>query len=270
MILPLLATLASTVVSPQGADGSTFDRALHRAPAASRVVTVLAGRYPKQTLNAGGRPTIFVPKGRVTVDGVELDGASRVEFRNMTMEGWKVTSGSRITFRRVTTHGAFYIYAPSSYVSVIGGSVGPSHNYNSYIAVPSDDVSRPSRHILVDGVRFHDVSRDPGVHVECLMLADGDDVVIRNSTFTRCSVFDLFVTWWYFRPKVGPPTHVTLARNRLDHTVDGYYSLLFADYVTRGGLPWSDFVLSGNHCGQGWTLGGAARQRFVVRSNPGC
>jgi hypothetical protein len=63
---------------------------------------------------------------------------------------------------------------------------------------------------------------------------------------------------------------VTLARNRLDHTTDGYYSLLFADYVTRAGLPWSDFVLSGNRCGQRWTFGGSARQRFIVGSNPGC
>jgi hypothetical protein len=120
-------------------------------------------------------------------------------------------------------------------VSVIGGSVGPSQNY---IAVPNDDASRPSRHILVDGVRFDDVSRDPGEHVECLMLADGDGVVIRTEP-TR------------------PP-------------VDGYYSVFFADDVTTAGLPWSDFVLSGNRCGQGWTFGSCARRRFVVRSNAGC
>jgi hypothetical protein len=188
----------------------------------------------------------------------------------MTIHDWTVDTGSYVTFRRVTTAGAFDIHAPSSHVSILGGSVGPSHNYNSYIDVPNDDIGQPSRSILIDGVRFHDVSRDPGEHVECLHVAQGDGLVIRNSTFTRCSVFDLFVTWWYFRPKVGPPRHVTLSHNVFDRTTDGYYSVFWADYVKRANLPWSDFTVSGNRCGQQIELGPARRVRFSVAGNSGC
>lgn len=261
---------ASIVVSPVGADSHTFDRAYHQARA-SAIVHVLPGVYPAQTLTPGGRRVVFVPGGPVTVGGVDLAGANNVEFRDMTIRGWTIESGNHVTFRRVTTLGAFYIDAPASWISIIGGSVGPSHNYDSYVAVPNDQVSQPSRHLLIDGVRFHDVTRDPGKHVECLMLADGVDVVIRNSTFTNCSVFDLFVTWWYFRPKVGPPTQVRIEHNTFERTSDGYYSMFWADYVNTASLPWSDFAITSNTCGQSANFGeGTRHQRFVVRRNRGC
>ena len=49
---------------------------------------------------------IFVPDGPVKVGGVDLVGASNVEFRNMTIAGWKVERGGHVIFRRVTTLGA--------------------------------------------------------------------------------------------------------------------------------------------------------------------
>jgi hypothetical protein len=265
-----LLAAAAVVVSPAGADTHTFDRAYHRAPAGS-VVRVRPGAYPAQRLTPGGRRVVFAGSGGVTVGEVRLEGASNVEFRDMRIRGWTADGGSHITFRRVTTLGSFYIYAPASWVSVLGGSVGPSHNVDSYIAVPNDQVAAPSRHILIDGVRFHDVTRDAGVHVECLMLADGVDVVIRNSRFENCAVFDLFVTWWYFRPKVGPPTQVRIEHNVFGHTTDGYYSMLWADYVDRASLPWTAFTVSGNTCGQGASFAtGSRRERFVLQGNRGC
>ncbi len=269
MLLAAIAAGALTV-SPAGADSHTFDRAYHAARATA-TVRVLPGAYPPQVLTAGGRKVVFVPSGAVTVGETHIDGATNVEFRDMTIHDWTVDTGSHITFRRVRTLGAFYIHAPSSWISLIGGSVGPSHNYGSQIAVPSGSVTQPSRQILIDGVRFHDVSRDPDHHIECLMLADGDGVTIRNSVFSRCSVFDLFVTWWYFWPAVGPPTHVVIQNNTFDRTTDGYYSMLWADYVNRAGLPWSDIAVTGNTCRQGAQFGaGTQRVRFVVARNRGC
>lgn len=267
----LAAATAALVVSPAGADSHTFDRAYHGAPSGS-VVLVLKGTYPAQTLTAGMRRVIFAPAaGPVSLGGLTLSGVSNIEFRDMSIRGWRVDGGSHIIFRRVVTLGAFYIDAPASWVSLIGGSVGPSHNSNSFIAVPNDDVAAPSRHILIDGVRFHDVTRDPGRHVECLMLADGIDVVIRNSRFENCSVFDLFVTWWSFRPKVGPPTHVRIEHNVFEHTSDGYYSLFWANDVTHASLPWSDFLVTGNVCRQAANFAvGIAQRRFDVRRNRGC
>ena len=261
---------AGVLVSPGGADQHTFDRAYHQVRVGA-LVHVLAGVYPAQTLTPGGHRVVFVPDGPVQVAGVDLAGASNLEFRDMTIGGWTVNGGSHVTFRRVRTLGAFFIYAPASWVSIVGGSVGPSHNGNSFIAVPNDQITQPSRHLLIDGVRFHDVTRDPDVHVECLMLADGVDVVIRNSTFTNCSVFDLFVTWWYFRPKVGPPTQVRIEHNTFERTSDGYFTMFWADYVNRASLPWSDFTITGNSCGQPASFGdGTQHRRFVVRANRGC
>ncbi len=153
----------------------------------------------------------------------------------------------------------------------IGGGVGPSHNSDSYIAVPDDSITRPSRHIMIDGVRFHDVTRDPGEHVECLMLAQGIDVTIRNSVFTRCSVFDLFITWWEFRPAVGPPSHVRLENNRFDRTTDGYFSFHWADVVAKGGRSWDTYSIKNNSCGQDADFASAApRKNFLIRRNRGC
>ncbi|HZT90503.1 MAG TPA: hypothetical protein VFA05_00525 [Gaiellaceae bacterium] len=268
---PLLATAAAAVsISPVGATATTFDRAYHAARP-NQVVAVQPGAYPPQRLTAGGRPVVFAGSGRVRVGSVQLDGASNVEFRGMRIAGWRVDAANHVTFRNVDTAGAFFIDAPSSWISVIGGSVGPSRDANSFIAVPDDSVTRPSRHVLIDGVSFHDVSRSPGRHVECLMLAQGIDVTIRDSSFVRCSVFDLFVTWWDFRPAVGPPTGVVLEHDRFGHTTDGYFSILWSSVVGVDNRGWSGYTIRDNRCEQRADFASATpRSSFVIRRNDGC
>jgi hypothetical protein len=268
LLVPTLVA-AALMMSSAGADTHQLDRAYHSA-ARGRVVTLLPGDYGPQELTAGGRPVVFVAKGKVSLGKLTIQGATHVEFRGMTINDWAVESGDFITFRNVTTVGAFDIHAPSSHISILGGSVGPSHNDNSYISVPNPNVAQPSRNILIDGVRFHDVTHDDNSHVECLHLAQGVNVVIRNSTFTRCSVFDLFVTWWYFWPKVGPPRHVTLTHNVFDRTTDGYFSVEWASFVRKAGLPWRDFTVTRNRCGQQVDWGPVKRVRFSVAANVGC
>jgi hypothetical protein len=261
---------AVLTISPNGADSHTFDRAYHAARA-NTVVYVQPGTYPAQQISGRGRPVAFVGRGKVRVGKTELDGAANIEFRTMRISGWSTSDSDHITFRNVDTNGAFYINAPSSWISVIGGGVGPSRNSDSYIAVPDDSITQPSRHIVIDGVRFHDVTRDPGEHVECLMLAQGIDVVIRNSVFTRCSVFDIFITWWEFRPAVGPPSQVRLENNRFDRTTDGYFSLHWSDVVAKGGRTWNTYAIRNNSCGQDADFASAApRTNFLIRRNPGC
>jgi hypothetical protein len=272
MILTSVASVAvaAATISPAGATSRTFDNAYHRARS-SPIVYVKPGAYPPQQMTGTGHKTVFVPLGRVSVGQTELDGVSRVEFRRMRIAGWTVDDADHVAFRNVKTIGDFFINAPSSWISVIGGAVGPSHNHNSYIAVPDDSITTPSRHILIDGVHFHDVSRDPDQHVECLMLAQGVGVTIRNSTFTRCSVFDIFVTWWEFRPAVGPPTRVRIEHNRFGHTTDGYFSLHWADVVGTNHRTWTAYTIRNNVCGQKADFASAVpRARFVVRRNRGC
>ena len=228
------------------------------------VVTIPPGKYGSQVLTAGNRPVVFDGKGKVELADLEVDGATHIELRNVRIDGWTVNRGNGVTFRNVDTRGAFSIHAPSSNVRVLGGEVGPSRNVGSQIAVPSDAVSTPSLGILIDGVTFHDVSRDPSKHVECLMVAQGSGVTIRNSHFTRCSVFDVFVTWWYFWPKVGPPTHLSILNNVFEKTTDGYYSLKFADYVDLDHLAWTDVTIKGNVFRQAPNYQGR-RVRFVAQ-----
>jgi hypothetical protein len=103
------------------------------------------------------------------------------------------------------------------------------------------------------------------------MLAQGIDVVIRNSVFTRCSVFDIFITWWEFRPAVGPPSQVRLENNRFDRTTDGYFSLHWSDVVAKGGRTWNTYAIRNNSCGQDADFASAApRTNFLIRRNPGC
>lgn len=270
LFAPQIIAAAVISISPAGADSGTFDHAYH-AVRANMIVYVEPGAYPPQHLTSGGRRVVFVGRGTVKVGQTELNGSSNVEFRHMRISGWSANDSDHITFRNIDTAGAFYINAPSSWISVLGGGVGPSRNANSYIAVPDDGITQPSRHVLIDGVRFHDVSRDPGEHVECLMLAQGIDVTIRNSVFTRCSVFDIFVTWWEFRPAVGPPARVRIENNRFDRTTDGYYSLHWTGVVAAGQRTWDTYTITGNTCGQKADFPSAApRKKFVVRKNRGC
>lgn len=240
----------------------SFNGAAHSA--GPKVVVVPPGSYPRQTLTAGNRPIVLDGRGKVDIADVEINGSKNVELRNMRIHGWTVDSGSGITFRRINTRGTFSIHAPASNVKVIGGSVGPSRNVGSQIAVPSNNVATPSRGILIDGVTFHDASRDPGQHTECLMIAQGDGIVIRNSHFIRCAVMDVFVTWWYFWPKVGPPTHLSILNNVFEKTTDGYYSLKFANYPDQAGLAWTDVTIKGNTFRQAPNYEGR-RVRFVAQ-----
>jgi hypothetical protein len=87
----------------------------------------------------------------------------------------------------------------------------------------------------------------------------------------HCSVFGLFVTWWYFWPTVGPPTNVTIEHNTFG-AIDGYYAMFWADYVEQAHRLWTNFVVRDNRCeAQGAALPPpSARTKFTVGPNTGC
>jgi hypothetical protein len=47
--------------------------------------------------------------------------------------------------------------------------------------------------ILIDGAHFHDYRR-ARTHMQCIAFWGGDDVTIRNSRFSNCAVFSIFVS----------------------------------------------------------------------------
>ena len=84
----------------------------------------------------------------------------------------------------------------------------------------------------MDGVTFHDIRRsNDSVHGECLQIAGGVGVTIRNSTFVNCMVFDLSITEYNGS---GPPTNFLIENNVFAPSVDGgFYSLHFNTNATR-------------------------------------
>src|SRR5262249_46935427 len=62
-----------------------------------------------------------------------------------------------------------------------------------------------------------------GVHMECVYAMDADKITISNSTFTNCSIMDLYFTsCTWCNPKPAPYGGVTLVNNVFNHsTCDG-------------------------------------------------
>ncbi len=231
------APRATFYVAPNGVDGGpcshadpcrSFDSAFRVASPGARVL-VAGGFYPKQTVNAvarGGAPVVFTPApgAKVTIEDELNVYASHAEFADMTVSDWYVRDGATdLTFRRMKVQ-LFFIRSASN-VRVLGGSVGGIDTSDA-ATIGSTYRSRvPSRKILIDGVSFHDVTRKdaPSGHVQCLFVQSVDGLVIRNSTFRHCDVFDVYVN----NIDVGPvPRNMLFENDLFDRASDGgYYSL---------------------------------------------
>ena len=224
-------------VAPTGSDGGgcthatpcrSFDSAFQTAAPGARVV-VAGGVYPPQTINRaarGGPPVVFapLPGGKVTITNELNVFGSHAEFDDMTVSDWYVRDGATdLTFRRLKVQ-LFFIRSASD-VRVLGGSVGGIDTSDSAAIGSTYRSPVPSRNILIDGVAFHDMTRKkvPNGHVQCLFVQSVDGLVIRNSTFRHCDVFDVYVN----NIDVGPvPKNILFQNNLFDKASDGgYYSL---------------------------------------------
>jgi hypothetical protein len=103
----------------------------------------------------------------------------------------------------------------------VGGSAGPSVNAHPQI---QSDITTPPRDILIDGVAFHDFTRNnPDVHTECLQIGASDRLTIRNSTFRNChATANIGLGHWGPSPDTK---NVVIENNFFSATVDGYYSI---------------------------------------------
>lgn len=220
------AAAAARFVSPRGSDSGpctrsapcgSFDRAL-RAARPGDVVEAAAGSYAGQQIRrVGPAPAVVVRPAAgaaVSVGEIEVYG-SNVELRSLKVDGWSAKPGARnITFRNVRTTDLFITSANG--IRVIGGSVGPGKNYDSQIGG-----SPAPENILIDGVYFHDWTRDGDAHVECLQFGSGVNVTIRNNRFENCATHDIFVRSW---GRGYPLRNWVVENNLFDETIEGYYS----------------------------------------------
>jgi hypothetical protein len=110
----------------------------------------------------------------------------------------------------------------SSNISIVGGSVGPVVDAHPQFA--SWPLNTHISNILVDGVRFHDISRSSdAVHTECLQIGGGVGITVRRSVFERCAVLDLSFTEYNGS---GPPTDVLVENNVFAPSTSGGYNSL--------------------------------------------
>jgi hypothetical protein len=231
------ASPATLYVSTTGFDGGgctrtapcrSFDAAFKVASPSTHVI-VAGGHYPQQTVSArdrGGPPVVFAPApGAKVVIADELNVfASHAEFADMTVSDWYVRDGATdLTFRRMKVQ-LFFIRSASR-IRVLGGSVGGVDSGAAPTIGATYQSHVPSRDVLLDGVSFHDVTRrqDPSGHVQCLFVQSVDGLVVRNSTFRHCDVFDVYVN----NIGVGPvPKNVLFENDLFDKASDGgFYSL---------------------------------------------
>jgi hypothetical protein len=271
-------------VSPSGSDGNACTQAApcrsldrgYRVAQPGQTVELAGGSYGAQSiaLDAGktsASDVVFRPATGATVSfGWTEIRSSHMEFQSVDFaEGWRAWNGiSDLTFRN--TSGQKLMLYGTRQVSVLGGDYGPSHNEYSFISSPGPGQGDPGA-IVIDGVRFHDYTRDGGVHTECVHVAAADGITIRNSRFERCSVMDVFFTLNV--NSAAPPHDVLLENNFFGPPTGGFYSVLFdRDYDANGQpIPWNNVTVRHNSFGHQWTVeaGANAISNFVVAANAG-
>jgi hypothetical protein len=278
------AAAASLFLSPSGSDSNPCTQAApcrsvdrgYRVAQPGQTVELAAGSYGAQSIALDGSKTsstdvVFRPVAgaSATLGWTEIR-SSHITFENLRFaDGWRTWNGvSDFTFR--STSGRKMMMYGTREVSVLGGDYGPSHNEYSFISSPGPGQGDPAS-ILIDGVRFHDYTRDAGRHTECLHVAAANGITIRNSRFERCAVMDLFFTLNV--NSASAPSSVLLENNFFGPPVGGYYSVLFDhDYDANGqAIPWRNVTVRHNSFGHQWTIesGSNAVTNVTVSANAG-
>jgi hypothetical protein len=230
---------APLVISVNGSDNGpctasapcgSFAAAYRRAQA-GQTIKVLAGAYRDQVISVDPQKVsprhvllTAAPGAKVVLDKLTVS-ARHLTIRGLTLRDyWHIDPGAAdVSF--VAVHTGIFTIRSSSGISVIGGTVGPwdSNNLGEDPQVGDWDRSLPSpSHILIDGVFFHDITRNrnPAAHDDCLQFEAGVDVTIQNNVFTRCGN-DADV---YIRGDFGPVSDF-LIQNNVFGPNESYFSL---------------------------------------------
>jgi hypothetical protein len=249
---------------------ATFNAAYQLA-SDGQVVEVAAGTYgPQDLLGPRGARTKYVvfrpAQGAVVSTGeLRLDGAEHVEFDDMTVDDYYVAQGSHdVVFRDLDAH-VFFIRSADD-VFVVGGRVGGTTHAESATIGSTAGSTQPSQNVVIDGVEFHDMTRAdaPTDHTECLFLQSVDGLVLRNSRFHGCDVFDVYVS----NILVGPvSSNLLIENNFFGSATDGGFYTLFARLDSGDELQ--NAVIRNNSFAQGIHLDPGSYQNVLVAGNVG-
>lgn len=209
--------------------------------------------YPNQNFTTTNPVTVKGNGSATTVGNLDAHGAQGITFRDFSARDmfWAPlngSSGGRLTSNMVVdnvdfTAGGIFIRDCQT-CTFRNGSTGNRHDaWSSTIGAYSTQGLPDSRNILVDNWLFHDIDRtqNPSGHVECLFIQDVDGVTIRNSTFIRCAIMDIFIS-----PGVADsPRNIALRGNTFNTPVErgGGAVVVNPDPATST----SDFCAQGNN-----------------------
>jgi hypothetical protein len=184
------------------------------------VVSVSAGTYPSQRIvrdekytTADTPDVIFrpAPGATVTVGNLEFG-------KSVPVEGGTANAPSNITVENMRDDGAssgcdWYVGTDAYWVTIVngdacnllieqakhttvlGGDWGPCT-----VPGPCSNMKIvDSPYVTMDGMNVHDFRIVPGSgeHFECMFIVSGRDITVRNSTFTNCEYYDIFVQRYY-------------------------------------------------------------------------
>jgi hypothetical protein len=253
------AQAATWYVAPNGSDGNSCTSSAspclsvngaYQKASGGDTIQMAGGTYGAQNMNSKAPASDIIVQpassATVTLGDLTINGATHLEFRNMSTSGFSVHMNSNfITLRNVPVNG-WLGYDGGSNITMIGGSVGPVVDAHPQIA-PGNGWQGQGVNYVFDGVLFHDVTRSSSaVHTECLQVAGTTNMIIRNSRFHHCDVFDLSFTEYNNSGKV---TNLLLENNFFDAATDGgYFAVNLSQF--SGGKAWY------NSSAQAWVIQG--------------
>jgi hypothetical protein len=234
-------------VSPAGNDANacthaapcrSLDRAYH-AVVAGGIVVVGGGQYPQQVIGrdpakaSSSANVIFVPApfARHSIEKVMLGdpndgvaGPSHITMIGLSAKSFEAFSPSSHIAWFDLDAGNFYLRGVQ-HLLIKGGDWGPCNaadpncGGNSKIDEPGiDGTEQPNDDITIDGAVFHDyrIPTFSDYHFECLFIAAGTNITIRNSRFYGCEFYDIFLQHFD-----SPITKLTLQNNWFDAPWNG-------------------------------------------------
>jgi hypothetical protein len=174
---------------------------------------------------AAGASVKFSKMLTVQAHGVELKGFKfeRELYFGESAEGDTARDNALHNFEIISSG----THAPKG-ISIIGGTAGPvadgSDNENNLIATNGPETTAVPTKITVEGVLIHEYTKVGEAHVDCLQIWGGNELLIQDNTFKRCSVFDIFLQALP-NGQAGTPKNVTIQNNFLEKTIEGYFSI---------------------------------------------